>query len=150
MILRWVLQGHCSPLVYLQVTRMHPTQFSVNWLFGLREVENRYARWYPLKTICIKYQIHFLGNIRKIFQNVICWKYYPECKALRHYNLRINPFHAKHDIPCLSKQCDPDQLASEEANWSGSALFAIKYVNLYQQTVSSNLIGWKLEMGVAS
>ena len=23
---------------------------------------------------------------------------------------------------------DPDQLASEEANWSGSALFAIKYV----------------------
>ena len=27
---------------------------------------------------------------------------------------------------------DPDQLASEEANWSGSALFIIKYVNLYQ------------------
>ena len=25
---------------------------------------------------------------------------------------------------------DPDQLASEEANWSGSALFAVKYVNL--------------------
>ena len=25
---------------------------------------------------------------------------------------------------------DPDQLASEEANWSGSALFAIKYMNL--------------------
>ena len=25
---------------------------------------------------------------------------------------------------------DPNQLASEEANWSGSALFAIKYVNL--------------------
>ena len=45
---------------------------------------------------------------------------------------------------------DPDQLASEEANWSGSALFAFKYVNLYQQTRSSNLIGWKLEVGVAS
>ena len=44
----------------------------------------------------------------------------------------------------------PDQLASEEANWSGSALFAIKYVNLYQQTGSSNLIGWKLEVGMAS
>ena len=26
---------------------------------------------------------------------------------------------------------------SEEANWSGSALFVIKYVNLYQQPVSS-------------
>ena len=39
---------------------------------------------------------------------------------------------------------------SEEANWSGSALFAIKYVNLYQQSRSSNLVGWKLEMVVAS
>ena len=34
------------------------------------------------------------------------------------------------DIPCLANSVDPDQLASEEANWSGSALFAIKYVNL--------------------
>ena len=33
---------------------------------------------------------------------------------------------------------DPDQLASEEANWSGSALFAIKYVNLYQQILAEN------------
>ena len=24
----------------------------------------------------------FLGIIRKIFQNVVCWKFYPECKAL--------------------------------------------------------------------
>ena len=44
---------------------------------------------------------------------------------------------------------DPDQLASEEANWCGSALFAFKYVNLYHQSGSNNLIGWKLEMGVA-
>ena len=40
---------------------------------------------------------------------------------------------------------DPDQLASEEAsseaNWSGSALFVIKCVNLYQQLVKNNLIG---------
>ena len=34
------------------------------------------------------------------------------------------------DIPCLANSVDPDQLASEEANWSGSALFAIKYENL--------------------
>ena len=41
---------------------------------------------------------------------------------------------------------------SVEANWSGSALFAIKYVNLQQQFGSStcNLIGWKLEVGLAS
>ena len=45
---------------------------------------------------------------------------------------------------------DPDQLASSEVNWSGSALFVIKYLNLYQQTGLSNLIGWKLEVGVAT
>ena len=39
---------------------------------------------------------------------------------------------------------------SEEANWSGSALFAIKYANLYQQSGSGYLIGWKLEIGMAS
>ena len=45
--------------------------------------------------------------------------------------------------PAFANSVDPDQLASEEANWSGSALFVIKYVNLYQQSGSSNLIGWK-------
>ena len=34
---------------------------------------------------------------------------------------------------------------SEEANWSGSAPFSIKYVNLYQYSGSSYLIGWKLD-----
>ena len=49
--------------------------------------------------------------------------------------------------PAFANSVDPDQL---EANWSGSALFAIKYVNLYQQPGSSNLIGWKLQVAVAS
>ena len=52
-------------------------------------------------------------------------------------------------MPCLYR-VDPDQLASSEANWSGSTLFVTKYVNLYQQPGSSNLTGWKLEVGVAS
>ena len=41
---------------------------------------------------------------------------------------------------------DSDQLASE------STLFVIKhvYVNLYQEPGSSNLIGWKLQVGMAS
>ena len=54
--------------------------------------------------------------------------------------------------PAFANSVDPDQLASEEANWSGSALFAIQYLNLYQQRGQSacNLIGWKLEVGVAS
>ena len=33
----------------------------------------------------------------------------------------------------FSNNVDPDQLASEEVNWSGSAMFVIQYVNLYQQ-----------------
>ena len=51
--------------------------------------------------------------------------------------------------PVLAKSVNPDQLASEEANWSGSALFVIKYVNFYQKRGSNNLIGWKLEVGMA-
>ena len=35
--------------------------------------------------------------------------------------------------PILANSADPDQLASEEANCSGSALFAIKYVNFYKK-----------------
>ena len=51
--------------------------------------------------------------------------------------------------PAFANSVDPDQLASEEANWSGSAQFVIKYLNLQQQSRSSNLIGWKLEVGLA-
>ena len=50
----------------------------------------------------------------------------------------------------MTNSADPDQLASEEVNWFGSALFVIKYVNLKQQPGSSSLIGWTLEVGVAS
>ena len=52
--------------------------------------------------------------------------------------------------PTFANSVDPDQLASEEANWSGSALFGIKYVKLYQQPESRNLIGWKLKVGMPS
>ena len=45
------------------------------------------------------------------------------------------------DMSFFANSVDPDHLASEEANWSGSALLAIEYVNLYQQSGSSNLIG---------
>ena len=47
-------------------------------------------------------------------------------------------------MPTFANSLDPDQLASSEANWSGSALYAIQYVN------SVNLIGWQLEVGVVS
>ena len=49
--------------------------------------------------------------------------------------------------PVLANSVDPDLLASKE---SGSALFVIKYVNFYLELRSSNLIGLKLEVDVAS
>ena len=56
----------------------------------------------------------------------------------------------KTSCPILANSVDPDQLASEEANRSESAMFVIKYVNFFQKPGSSNLIGWKLEVGMAS
>ena len=42
----------------------------------------------------------------------------------------VNPCPAEPRYTLPLQSVDPDQLASEEANWSGFALFAIKYVNL--------------------
>ena len=36
--------------------------------------------------------------------------------------------------PAIANSVDPAQLASSEANWSESALFAILYMNVYQQS----------------
>ena len=52
--------------------------------------------------------------------------------------------------PVSANSVDPGQLVSNEANWSWSALFVIKYLNFYQKPGSSNLIGRKLEVGIAS
>ena len=47
--------------------------------------------------------------------------------------LGINPRPAEPGriYPGFANSTDPDQLASSEANWSGSTLFEIKYVTLY-------------------
>ena len=71
-------------------------------------------------------------------------------RKFRVYWNSLNPCPAEPRYIVHLQTVDSDQLAAEEVNWSGSALFAIKYVNLYQQSGSSNLIGWKLEMGMAS
>ena len=57
----------------------------------------------------------------------------------------INPSPAEPRYPAFANSVYSDQLASEEANWSGSALFANKYMNLYQQSGSNNLTGWNLK-----
>ena len=47
------------------------------------------------------------------------------------YFLHFNSCHAEPGYTlAFANSVDPDQLTSEETNWSGSALFAIKYVNL--------------------
>ena len=63
-------------------------------------------------------------------------------------NLSFNPSPADpgYTLPLQTVQIQISWLL----NWSGSSLFAIDYVNLYQQSGSSNLIGWKLEVGAAS
>ena len=85
-----------------------------------------------------------MGNIRKIFLSMSSAENFTQCYAL------LAPLLLNTTCPFLANSVDPDQLASEEANWSGSALFVIKYVNFYQKLGSSNRIGLKLEVGVAS
>ena len=53
----------------------------------------------------------------------------------------INPCPAEPGYVLPLQSVDPDQLVSSEAYRFESALLAIKYVNLYQQSGSSNLIG---------
>ena len=50
--------------------------------------------------------------------------------------------------PAFANSVDSDQLASSEANRSGSALFVILNVNLYQQPGSSNLIQLTMRSGL--
>ena len=80
----------------------------------------------------------------------ILFTYAPTTYFHKFYKFYLTHVLLNPDIPAFANSVDPDQLASEEANWSESALFDIKYVNLYQQSGTSNLIGCKLEVGVAS
>ena len=44
--------------------------------------------------------------------------------------------------PTFANSVDPDQMASSEAIWSGSTLFVIQFVNLKENIIWCNLIGW--------
>ena len=50
-------------------------------------------------------------------------------------------------MPVIANSVDPDLLASQKPT---AALFVMKYLNFYQKPGWSNLIGWKLEVGMAS
>ena len=55
----------------------------------------------------------------------------------------LNPCPAEpgYICPAFANSVDPNLLVSSEANYSGSTLFAIQYLNSYQQPGSSNLTG---------
>ena len=62
-------------------------------------------------------------------------------------SLYVNPCPAEPGDTLPLQIVETDHLVSQEANWSGSTLFAIQYMNLYQQCGSNNLTGWNLEVG---
>ena len=75
---------------------------------------------------------HLAWNVKSYFLEEIR-KTILKCRQLKIYNQHANllPWSCWTRIyPAFANSVDPDQLASGEANWSGSALFAIKYVNL--------------------
>ena len=67
---------------------------------------------------------HFSEGNKTILKELPCLKVY-QCP------LTLLLLHTT--CPILANSVDPDQLASEEANWSRFALFVIKYVNFYQK-----------------
>ena len=56
---------------------------------------------------------------------------------------RFNPVPLQPRFALFANSVDPDQMASSEANWPESALLVIKYVTLYNQPGSCNLIDSK-------
>ena len=66
---------------------------------------------------------------------------------IREYNL-LTLLLPNTTCPVLANSVDPDRLASEEANWSGSALFVIKYVTFYQKPGSGNLLEIRSGRGI--
>ena len=81
------------------------------------------------------------------------WRRETETVGIKIYKIYkgINPCPAEpgYTLPLQTVQIQISWLLKKPTDL-GSALFAIKYVNIHRQPSSSNLIGWKLEMGVAS
>ena len=106
------------------------------------------THWMPrLIWVFAERTCHFVGFVMRWLISFL-WNL-STCKFWQ-ITHELNPCPAEPGYTQPLQIVDPDQLASEEANWSGSAMFVIKYMNLYQNPESSNLIGWKLEVGVAS
>ena len=120
------------------------------------------SHWGKVKAFCFSYKIKEVFRKYFLSSHQIKWaaiqKMYPRTCALSEDSdqpvylctVILTLLLLNMTCPVLTNSEDPYQLASEETNWSGSALFVIKYVNFYQKLGLSNLIGWKLEVGMAS
>ena len=104
---------------------------------------------YIVKQKEVRVQCHDLVNYSiNIYPKYSDTRTCPKISTGPFHSLLLTVVLLNPDMSCLCKQCRSRSVG--EANWSGSALFVIQNVNLYQQPGSSNLIGWKLEVSVAS
>ena len=131
----WSVLPDFVPVLDCQFQKTVPVLLILSWLYpSINSMPSGCLVF--VFSVCVYVSVCRLFSIKHFFRITV-----PRILTL----VLLNP-----DMFCFANSVAPDQLASEEANWSGSALFAIMYVNLYQQSGSNSLIGWKLEMGVAA
>ena len=69
-----------------------------------------------------------------------CWKLLIKMVLINTFIIFLTLLLLNMTSPFLANSVDPDQLASEEANWSGSALLVIKYMYVNFQQNSDQVI----------
>ena len=72
-----------------------------------------------------------------------CWKLLIKMVLINTFIIFLTLLLLNMTCPVLANSVDPDQLDSEDAHWSGSALFDIKYVNFQQKP---DQVIWVLEI----
>ena len=65
------------------------------------------------------------------------------------FHYKVYPYLAKHECPVLANKVDLNQLAIKKPTDLDLHCLSLK-VNFFQKHGSSNLIDWKLEVGMAS
>ena len=78
------------------------------------------------ETICLKCQILFSGKNKKNI-NLSSAELAQRVVTVKFQQVHLSCW--TRICPVFANSVDPDRLASEEANWSRSALFVVKYVN---------------------
>ena len=74
---------------------------------------------------------YFLGKIRKIVLNVVCWNFYPACRVLTLVLLN-------QDIPCFCKQCRSKSVGF----WRSQLIWICTVCHSVCEFVSTTWINW--------